>query len=83
MRKESRYAIYCNSNNGPSFGEWRIGDLLIDAYCNKENSCSIHNDGTHAYECHPEHKSSLFVNNAGPDEKNIFSVLDYEVYTHN
>ncbi len=43
----------------------------------------ISNDGTHGYECHPEYKSSLFVNTAGPDEENYFSVLDYEVYTHN
>ena len=80
-RKESDDAISNISWNGPAFGT-KNGDLFINALCNTENSCSIHNDGTHAYECHPEYKSSLFVNTAGPDEKNNFSVLDYEVYTH-
>lgn len=41
------------------------------------------NDGIHGYECHPEYKFSLFVNTAGPNKENLFSVLDYEVYTHN
>lgn len=41
------------------------------------------NDGIHGYECHPEYKCSLFVNTAGPLEKNYCTILDYEVYTHN
>ena len=44
------------------------------------SSSFIQNDGKGGYECHPEYKSSLFVNTAGPNEKNCFSVLDYEVY---
>ena len=40
----------------------------------------IDNDGNHKYDCHPEYKKSLFVNTAGPDETNVFSVLDYEVF---
>ena len=76
-RKESRYAIICNSRNGPIFG----ADILMCTY-NNLSLCFIYNDGTHSYECHPEYKSSLFVNTAGPDEENNFSVLDYEVYTH-
>ena len=81
-RKESYIAIYCHSDGGPAFGSIHNEDLIIDAFCIADNSCSIQNDGTHAYECHPEYRSSLFVNTARPDEKNKFSVLDYEVYTY-
>ena len=75
-RKESRYAIYCDPYCGPEFCD----DIFSDQFF-KENSCFIHNDGTHEFECHPEYKSSLFVNTAGPDEENRFSVLDYEVFS--
>ncbi len=81
-RKGSRYAIYCNSNNGPTFGDILNKDLIISDHCNEDDDCFIHNDGKHTYECHPEHKSSLFVNTAGPNEKIFFSVLDYEVFTY-
>ena len=74
-RKESEYAIRCNSYYGPIFGN---PDISIGYYC--FNSCYIDNNGTRGYECHPEYKSSLFVNTAGPDECNRFSVLDYEVF---
>ena len=81
-RKGSGYAIACYSEFGPIFGSiWNI-DLIIGHHC-KDNSCSIHNDGTNEYECHPEYKSSLFVNTAGPVEDNYCTILDYEVYTHN
>ncbi len=73
-RKESEYAIACYTINGPSFSDdIGIRGSFVD-------NSFIHNDGTNSYECHPEYKSSLFVNTAGPDEKNKFSVLDYEVY---
>ena len=78
-RNESRYAIACCPEFGPIFGD----DILFLDQIFKENSYYIHNNGEGAYECHPEHRSSLFVNTAGPDEENYFSVLDYEVYTHN
>ena len=68
-------AIGCSTNAGPIFSI----DILIDDNCNRE-SCLIMNDGTKGYECHPEHKSSLFVNTAGPNDRNLFTVLDYEVY---
>ena len=77
-RKESICAIGCYSNYGPLFG----ADIFMPLISNFR-ICIIHNDGEGAYECHPEHRSSLFVNTAGPDEENYFSVLDYEVYTHN
>ena len=79
-REESRHAIYCNHKNGPIFGDY---DIHIYDNCDEKNSCFIHNDGEGGYECHHEYKKSLFVNTAGPDKANLFSVLDYEVYTHN
>ena len=79
-RQESTWAIECRQDCGPTFGSMHNGDLIIGHHCCKDNSCSIYNDGTNAYECHPEYKSSLFVNTAGPDKENKFSVLDYEVY---
>ena len=81
MKKEkSGYAIKCDSISGPIFGSF---DICIDDKNTEENSYYIGNNGKGGYECHPEYKSSLFVNTAEPDEQNNFSVLDYEVYTHN
>ena len=76
-RIESNRDIHYKSNFGQLFGD----DISM---CTRNNLslCFIYNDGTHSYECHPEYKSSLFVNTAGPEERNFFSVLDYEVYTH-
>ena len=76
-RKESRCAIVCGPIYGPSFGNDISIHIMEDL-----SLCSIHNNGTNSYECHPEYKSSLFVNTAGPNEMNKFSVLDFEVYTH-
>ena len=75
-RKDIRYSIDCHPDYGPTFG----GDICIRDQCNEGNSCYIENNGTHVYECHPQYKKSLFVNSAGTDEKNYFSVLDYEVF---
>ena len=77
-RKDISIAICCHPNYGPIFG-----DMSINTTCNEEDSCFIFNDGTNSYECHPKYKSSLFVNTAGPNYRNDFTVLDYEVYTHN
>ncbi len=79
-RKESSSTIGCFSfydYEGPIFGD---NDIHIYHNCDEKNSCLINNDGTRGYECHHEYKSSLFVNTAGPDKENKFSVLDYEVY---
>ena len=75
-RKESDYAIQCFSLCGPMFND----DIYINDHYYREDSCFIHNDGTHGYECHPEYKKSLYVNTAGVDEDNYFSVSDYEVF---
>ena len=81
-REESDCAIDCDSYYGPIFCGNYDYDIGIVNNCNVWR-CSIGNVGTFGYECHPQYKSSLFVNTAGPDEDNYFSVLDYEVYTHN
>ena len=75
-REESEYAIMCHPEDCPIFG----GDICIGDDCNERDSCFIDNDGTNGYECHPQYKRSLFVNTAGVDEENKFSVLDYEVF---
>ena len=77
-RKESMYATCCRTKYGPTFGD---NDIYISDNCNIPNSCIICNDGTRRFECHPELKSSLFLNSFGPDEPNYFNVLDYEVFT--
>ena len=77
-RKGSEYAIDCDPYDcGPIFGDYNI---FINNNCNRVNSCCIDNDGTRVYECDPQYKCSLFVNTAGPNERNDFSVLDYEVF---
>ena len=83
-REESEYAIICNSEYGPCFGyeTYNGYDLFVNDHCNKKNSYYIASDDTTGYECHPEYKKSLFVNTSGSDDKNYFSVLDYEVFTH-
>ena len=82
-RKVSKYAVECDSDDGPIFGNDDISDIYIGDNCNEENSCYIRNNGSRGYECHPKYKESLFVNTAKPNIRNYFSVLDYEVYTHN
>ncbi len=79
-RKESDCAIECESYYGPVFGYQSTHDIYIDDNCNEEDNCSINNDDTNGYECHPQYRKSLFVNTAGVDEENKFSVLDYEVF---
>ena len=81
-RKESEYAIECYPDYGPIFSGNYDYDIGIVNNCNVWR-CSIGNVGTFGYECHPQYKSSLFVNTGRPDKYNYFSVLDYEVYTHN
>ena len=81
-REESGSAIFCDPKNGPIFcgdDRWEF-DIYIKDECNKENICVIGNNGSFGYECHPKYNSSLFVNTAGPEERNKFTVLDYEVY---
>ena len=81
-RRDCKYAIKCDSQYGPIFGWERNYDIFICDICNEGSECKTGNDGTGEYECHPVYKQSLFVNTAGPDEENYFSVLDYEVFTH-
>ena len=75
-------SIKCDPRFGPTFTNIPIFkfDIFIGDNCNRNNSCYIDNDGTNGYECDPQYKESLFVNTAGPNERNKFSVLDYEVF---
>ena len=79
-KQESKEAIGCLPNWGPIFGN-SYGDINIADNCKKEDSCYITSPSYFQYDCHPQYKSSLYVNTAGPDNKNEFSVLDYEVYS--
>ena len=82
-RKESEYAIYCDSKIGPNFcdGIYKGNDIFICDCCN-EKKCYINNDGTHGYDCNKTYQKSLFVDTAGGDETNVFKVSDYEVYAY-
>ena len=71
--------VNCRPYLGPLFGQ----DIFINDNCTKENSCWILNGcRTGQYEYHPVYKCSLFVNTNEPDIKNPYTVLDYEVFTH-
>ena len=72
-RRGSQYVIECYPSFGSSFCDIKIYDN-----CNEDNN-SI-NDCFTKYEYHLQYRSSLFVNTAGPNDANMFSVLDYEVY---
>ena len=82
-RKEIKEVIQCSRFSGPLFcnGQTRGSDICIGQICNQKKSCFIGNDGNQGYECHPQYKKSLFVDTAGPNQTNWFSVLDYEVHT--
>ncbi len=79
----SKHVIACEPDYGPVFGnvEKDGSDIFIGNNCNEMKSCSTRNNGTNGYECHPEYKSSLFVNTAEPNNTNFFAVLEYEVYS--
>ena len=79
-KKDSDRAIKCNPGNGPIFGPGC--DICIRYNCNKNGGWTCYGNSVSSYECNNSLKQSLFVNTAGPNEKNDFSVLDYEVYTH-
>ncbi len=81
-KKESKTAIRCNPCYGPLFGN-KSPDIFIADNCNGENSCWINSSSAFQYDCHPQYKSSLYVGTNEYNNINSFSVLDYEVYTHN
>ncbi len=76
MKRKKYYEYQGDPNCGPQFGD----DIIIKEYCFDKKYCTIDNNGFNNYECHPQYKSSLYVNSAGPDETNHFNILDYEVY---
>ena len=77
-RKEERYAIECNSYNGPNFG---CGDIYIRDECDKKDNCSINNNDTSTYECHSKYKSSLYLDTNKSISFTYFEMLDYEVFS--
>ena len=79
-RKDSDRAINCDPIYGPIFGYGC--DIGIRDNCNKNGGWTCYGNSDSSYECNNSLKQSLFVNTAGPDYTNYFSVLDYEVYTH-
>ena len=81
-KEESKETIRCNPCYGPVFCGNDDYNIRINDMCNKSIN-EIKNDGYQGYECHPQYKSSLYVNTNEPDKKNYFIVLDYEVYSHN
>ncbi len=76
-REENIYAIICEPYNGPVFGHYYIS---ITDKCNKEYSCWIRNNGTREFECDPIYKMPLNLNTNEPEDRNYFSLLDYEVF---
>ena len=79
-RKDSEYAIYCDFCIGPNFYDIAMESGGIFLNEEMKSDYYISNNGNGGYECHPEYKSSLYVNTGGPDEINFFSLLDYEVF---
>ena len=80
MKREDRHrAIECYSRTGPIFGSGR--DIGIHYNCNENGGWTCYGDSYSSYECNNSLKQSLFVNTAGPNEQNDFSVLDYEVFS--
>ena len=69
MKRGSKYAIRCVFDDGPDFD-----DIYMDIYEQKRNMCCIRNNGDRGYGCHPEYKSSLYM------DKDYSSVLDYEIF---
>ncbi|KAK8811450.1 hypothetical protein WA158_003184 [Blastocystis sp. Blastoise] len=68
-------ALYCDMNSGPHFMDIHISD---DCHNNK-NSYINGKTGDYSHSLTPQFRS-LFVNTAGPQDTNYFSVDEYEVY---
>ena len=82
--EECEYAIKCDPLCSPIFGDIYHDHPYIDIYiednCSRPNNCWMCNNGAGGYKCHPQYKSSLYVNTAEHNQRNYFSVLDYEVF---
>ena len=80
--KDRYRAINCDPKLGPVFGSGQIkdDDIFINDHCNQEDSCYIGSNTNGGYECDPILQASLFVNTNQPKKRNLFTVLDYEVF---
>ncbi len=83
-KEEKKQAICCYPDYGPLFGSafTSLIDIYINDKHNEKSWCFTNNNGSNSFECHTAYKASLFVNTAGPNERNYFTLLDYEVFTH-
>ena len=83
-KEEKKQAICCYPDYGPLFGSafTSLIDIYINDKHNEKSWCFTNNNGNNSFECHTAYKASLFVNTAGPNERNYFTLLDYEVFTH-
>ena len=79
-RKGSTEAISCDPRFGPIFGGSTDHDIFVDEKYNEEDYSCTENDGTNGYECHPRYKNSFFTNTNMANERNWFTVVDYEVF---
>ncbi|KAK8797079.1 hypothetical protein WA158_004289 [Blastocystis sp. Blastoise] len=68
-------ALYCNKISGPDF----MNICISDDCHNNENSFINERTGIYSHSFIPQ-SASLFVNTAGPNESNYFTVDEYEVY---
>ena len=75
-REESSSAISCSCFDGPNFcfDIYMKNECDMDIYEQKGNMCCIKNNGDRRYGCHPEYKSSLYM------DKEYSYVSDYEVF---
>ena len=73
-REDSDRAIKCDPRYGPIFGS--CCDIIIYDNCNnnEQGGWTIYGNIAGSYECKSPLKSSLFVNTAGPDQRNNFSL---------
>ena len=70
-------SITCDSSCGPIFGS---SDIYISNSCNNNDNSYVNNYGNGGYDSDYSHECSLFVNTGSYNDKNYFTVLDYEVY---
>ena len=81
-KKDNNRAICCDPRDGPIFGS--CCDICIHDNCNNnDGGWTIYGYSASSFKYSSPLKSSLFVNTAGPNEKNYFKVSDYEVFTYN
>ena len=77
-RKESKFAIECNSNCGPVFYQIS-GDIYISNDCNENDESQI-SPNVESYIYNEVYSNTIFVNTNKKRKSNHFKVNDYEVF---